>query len=196
MITNDCAHGVGRSTVCQILFRSKVRRFIMVSTPGCSSSPGMLSTLADLPFFSVLTDASTSSPRIGYSAMLGAGGTFSISRFPVALWLCNSEQYSVHRSKMFCFPVRNSACLSRMVVVCSSLVDIKSLASGYAFSILFFVKLPSIPWQCSAIQFSFALFTYFVLVDCPVLFCTTWFFLFFFFLLQFSPSATQVPSAI
>ena len=56
---------VGRSLVFQILLQIAVRISIMASPPAWTFSAGMLSTPADIPIFSALTPASTSSRRIG-----------------------------------------------------------------------------------------------------------------------------------
>ena len=56
---------VGHSPVFQILLHIAVRMSIMSSPPAWTNSVGMLSTPADLPIFSALTAASTSSNRKG-----------------------------------------------------------------------------------------------------------------------------------
>ena len=56
---------VGHSPVFQILLQIEVRMSIMASASAWTNSAGMLSTPADFPIFSDLTDASTSSRRIG-----------------------------------------------------------------------------------------------------------------------------------
>ena len=56
---------VGHSPVFQILLQIVVRMSIMASPPAWTNSAGMLSTPADIPIFSALTAASTSSHRIG-----------------------------------------------------------------------------------------------------------------------------------
>ena len=55
---------VGHSHVFQILLQIEVRVSIIAS-PAWTNSAGMLSTPADFPIFSALTDASTSSRRTG-----------------------------------------------------------------------------------------------------------------------------------
>ena len=55
----------------------------MASTPPWTCSDEMLSTPADLPFFSDFTAASTSSHRIGQLSLLVGGGTFSTLGSPV-----------------------------------------------------------------------------------------------------------------
>ena len=57
----------------------------------------MLSTLTDFPFFSDCTAASTSLPRMEWSSSVSVWAQFSTDQSPLALWLYNSEQYSVHR---------------------------------------------------------------------------------------------------
>ena len=65
VITRDRVHVVGHSTVFQILLQIEVRMSIMASPPAWTHSAGMLSTPADFPIFSALTDACTSSCSIG-----------------------------------------------------------------------------------------------------------------------------------
>ena len=57
---NDWVHGVGHSSVCQILLQIVVRAVITSSQPAWTSSAGMLPTPADFPFFNDYTAASTS----------------------------------------------------------------------------------------------------------------------------------------
>ena len=56
---------VGRSPVFQILLQTEVGMSIMAPPPAWTNSAGMLSTPADVPIFSALTAASTSSRNIG-----------------------------------------------------------------------------------------------------------------------------------
>ena len=93
----DWVHGVGHSPVCQILLQIVVRAVITSCPPAWTSSAGMLSTPADFPFFSDCTVASTSLRRMGWSSSVSVWVQFSTDGSPLALWLYNSEQYSVHR---------------------------------------------------------------------------------------------------
>ena len=56
-MTKDWVHGVGHSPVCQMLLQIVVRAVIKSSPPAWTSSAGMLSTPADLPFFNNCTAA-------------------------------------------------------------------------------------------------------------------------------------------
>ena len=59
-MTIDWVHGVGQSSVCQILLQISVRMLVTAFLPACINSAGMLSTPADFPFFKDLTATSTS----------------------------------------------------------------------------------------------------------------------------------------
>ena len=96
-MTEDWVHGVGHSPVCKILLQIVLRAVITSSPPAWTSSAGMLSTLADFPFFNDCTAASTSLRRMGLSSSVSVWVQFSTDGSPLALWLYNSEQYSVHR---------------------------------------------------------------------------------------------------
>ena len=96
-MTKDWVHGVGHSPVCQILLQILVRAVITSSPPAWTSFAGMLSTPADFPFFNNCTAASTSLRRKGWSSSVSVWVQFSTDGSPLALWLYNSEQYSVHR---------------------------------------------------------------------------------------------------
>ena len=78
---------------------------IMASPPAWTSFDGMLSTPADLSFFSDFTVASTSSRRIGWLSLLIGGGTSSTLGSPVIVCVYNSEQYSLHLFRMSCSSV-------------------------------------------------------------------------------------------
>ena len=54
VITSDWVHGVGHSPVLQILLQISLKTSIMVSPPAWTSSAGILSTPADLPFSMML----------------------------------------------------------------------------------------------------------------------------------------------
>ena len=96
-MTKDWVHGVGHSPVCQILSQIVVRAVITSSPPAWTSSAGMLSTPADFHFFNDCTAASTSLRRMGWSSSVSVWVQFSTDGSPLALWLYNSEQYSVYR---------------------------------------------------------------------------------------------------
>ena len=131
---------------------------IMASPPAWTSSDGMLSTPADLPFFSDFTAASTFSHRIGQLSLLIGGGTSSILGSPVVVSVYNSEQYSVHVSWMSCSSVRHFPALYWMVVVlsCFELVSFFHKLVGFVvifcllvFVFCFFGWFSLTPWQCS-----------------------------------------------
>ena len=94
-MTNDWVHGVGHS-VYQILLQIVVTVVITSSPPAWTSSAGM-SIPADFPFFNDCTAASTSLRRMGWSSSVSIWVQFSTDGSPLALWLYNSEQNSVHR---------------------------------------------------------------------------------------------------
>ena len=96
-MTKDWVHGVGDSSVCQILLQIVVRAVITSSPHAWTSSAGMLLTPADFPFFNDCTGSSTSLKRIGWSFFVSVWEHFSTDGSPMALWLYSSEQYSVHR---------------------------------------------------------------------------------------------------
>ena len=80
-MTKDWIHGVGHSSVCQILLQVDMRAVITSSPPAWTSSAGMLSTPADFPFVSDCTAASTSLRRMGWSSSVALEdyeGTVSI----------------------------------------------------------------------------------------------------------------------
>ena len=96
-MTKDWVHGVGHSSVCQILSQIVVRAVITSSPPAWTSSAWMLSTPADFPFFNDCAAASTSVQSMGWSSSVSVWVQFSTYGSPLALWLYSSEQYSVHR---------------------------------------------------------------------------------------------------
>ena len=65
---------VGHSLFFQTLLQIEVTMSIMTSPPVWTNSAGMLSTSADFPILSALTDASTSSHRIGGCSSSGVYG--------------------------------------------------------------------------------------------------------------------------
>ena len=95
-MTKDWVHGVGHSSVCQILLQIVVRAVVTSSPFAWTSSSGMLSTPADFPFFKDCTAASTSLRRKGWSSSVSVWGQSSTDRSPLASWLYSSVQYSVH----------------------------------------------------------------------------------------------------
>ena len=79
---SDWVHGVGHSPVLQILLQISVKTSTMVSPPAWTSSPGILSTPADFPFFSDATAISTSSRKIGCRSSSGGWLQSSIALSP------------------------------------------------------------------------------------------------------------------
>ena len=152
-MTKDWVHGVGHSPVCQILLQI-VRAVITSSLPAWTSSAGMLSAPADFPFFNDCTEASTSLRRMGRSSSVSVWGQFSIDGSPLALWLYNSEQYSVHRFSICRSSVRHFPERSWTVVAFPCFTVVKSFTSCYALLLLFFLRFSSISLHCSPIQFS------------------------------------------
>ena len=70
---------------CPIMLQIVVRAVITSSPPAWTSSAGMLSTPADLPFFNDYTAASTSLRRMGWSSSVSVWGQFSTDGSPSAL---------------------------------------------------------------------------------------------------------------
>ena len=91
VVTKDWVHGVGHSLVCKILFQIVVRAMITFSPPAWTSSAGMLSTLADFPFFNDCTAASISLRRMGWSCPVSVWRQFSTDGSPMFLWLYSSD---------------------------------------------------------------------------------------------------------
>ena len=105
---DDWVHAVGHSPVCQILLQVVVRAVIAYSPPARNSSAGMLSALADFPFFNDCTAAFTSLRRMGWSSSVCAWEQFSTDGSPLAFWLYSSDQYSIHRFSI----CRSGQCLT------------------------------------------------------------------------------------
>ena len=84
-MTKDWVHEVGYSPVCQILLQIVARAVITSSPPALTSSAGMLSILADFPFFNDCTAASTSLQRMGWSSSVSVWGQFSTDGSPLVL---------------------------------------------------------------------------------------------------------------
>ena len=156
-MTKDWVHGVGHSPICQILLQIVVRVVITSSPPAWTSSAGMLLTPADFPFFNDCTAASTSLRRMGWSSSVSVWVQFSTDGSPLALWLYNSEQYSVHRFSICRSSVRHFPERSWTVVVFPCFTVVKSFTSWYALLLLSFLKFSSISLHCSPIHF-FSLF--------------------------------------
>ena len=129
-MTKDWVHGVGHSPVCQILLQIVVRAVITSSPPAWTSSAGMLPTPADFPFFNDCTAASTSLRRLGWSSSVSVWVQFSTDGSPLALWLYNSEQYSVHRFSICRSSVRHFPERSWTVVVFPCFTVFKSFLVG------------------------------------------------------------------
>ena len=140
------------------LLQIVVKAVITSSPPSWTSSAGMLSTPADVPFFSDCTAASTSLRRIKWSSSVSVWGQFSTDRSPLALWLYSYEQYSVHRFSICRSSVRHFPERSWTVVAFSCFTVVKSFTSWYALLLLFFLRFSSISLHCSPIQFSLAFF--------------------------------------
>ena len=157
-MTKDWVHQVGHSPVCQILLQIVVRAVITSSPPAWISSAGMLSTPGDFPFFSDCTAASISLQRMRWSSSVSVWGQFSTDGSPLALWLYNSEQYSVHRSSICRSSVRHFPERSWTVVAFPCFTVVKSFTSWYALLLLFFLRFSSVSLHCSPIQFSLAFF--------------------------------------
>ena len=136
-----------------------VSAVITSSPPAWTSSTGMLSTPADLPFFSDCTAASTSLRRMGWSSSVSVWGQFSTDGSPMALQLYSSEQYSVHRFSICHSSVRHFPERPWTVVAFLCFTVVKSLISWYALLLLFFLRFSSVSLHCSPIQlFFFPLF--------------------------------------
>ena len=89
-MTKDWVHGFGHSPVCQI-----VVKVVITSSPTAgTTSAGML------------TAASTSLRRIGWSSSVSVWGQSSTDGSPLALWLYSSAQYAVHRFSISCSSVQ------------------------------------------------------------------------------------------
>ena len=163
-MTKDWVHGVGHSPVCQILLQIVVRAMITSSPPAWTSSAGMLSIPADFPLFSSCTAASTSLRRMGWSSSVFVWGQSSTDRYPLALWLYSSEQYSVHRFSICCSSVRHFPERSWTVVAFPCFTVIKSFMTRYALLLLFFIGFSSVSLHCSPIQFPFACFMHLLML--------------------------------
>ncbi len=163
-MTKDWVHGVGHSPVCQILLQIVVRAVITSSPPAWTSSAGMLSTPADFPFFNDCTAASTSLRRMGWSSSVSVWVQFSTDGSPLALWLYNSEQYSVHRFSICRSSVRHFPERSWTVDAFPCFTVVKSFTSWYALLLLFFLRFSLILQHCSPIQFSSAFFMHLLML--------------------------------
>ena len=168
-MTKDWIHGVGHSPVCQILLQIVVRAVITSSPPAWTSSAGMLLTPADFPFFSDCTAASTSLRRMGWSSSVSVWVQFSTDGSPLALWLYNSEQYSVHRFSICRSSVRHFPERSWTVVPFPCFTVVKSFTSWYALlqqqqEQQLFLRFFPISLHCSHIQFSLAFFMHLLML--------------------------------
>ena len=85
VMTKDWVYGVCHSPVCQILSHIVVRAVITSFPPAWTSSDGMLSIPADLPFLSDCTAASTSQRRVGCSSSVSVWGQSSTDGSPLVL---------------------------------------------------------------------------------------------------------------
>ena len=145
--------GVGHSPVCQILLQIVVRAVIASSPPIWTSSTGLMSTTADFPFFNdwLLRGGE-------WSSFVSVWVQFSTDGSPLALWLYNSVQYSVHRFSICRSSVRHFPERCRTVVAFPYFIMVKSFTIWYAFLLLFFLRFSSISLHCFPIQFSLAFF--------------------------------------
>ena len=134
-------HGVGHFSVCQILLQIVVRAVITSSPPAWTSFAGMLSTPADFPFFNDCTAASTSLRRMGWLSSVSVWGQFSTDGSPLAIWLYNSKQYSVHRFSICRSSVRHFPERSWIVVASPCFTVVKSFTSWYALLVLLLLNL-------------------------------------------------------
>ena len=83
-------------------------------------------TPADFPSFNDCTAASTSLRRMGWSSSVSVWVQFSTNGSPLALWLYNSEQYSVHRFSICRSSVRHFPERSWTVVTFPCFTVVKS----------------------------------------------------------------------
>ena len=138
---------------------------MITSSPHASTSPaGMLSTPADFPFFNDCTAASTSLRRMGWSSSVSVWGQFSTDGSPLALWLYNSEQYSVHRFSICRYSVRHFPERSWTVVAFPCFTVVKTFTSWYVLLLLLFLRLSSTSLHYSPIQFSLAFFMHLLML--------------------------------
>ena len=163
-MTKDWVHGVGHSPVCQILLQSVIREIITSSPPAWTSSAGMMSTPADFPFFNDCTAASTSLRRMGWSSSVSVWVQFSTDGSPLALWLYNSKQYSVHRFSICRSSVRHFPEQSWTIVAFPCFTVVRSFTTWYALLLLFFIRFSSISLHYSPIQFSSAFFMHLLML--------------------------------
>ena len=89
---------------------------------------------------------------------------FCTDKFPLALWLYSSEQYSVHRFSICRSSVRHFPERSWTVVVFPCFKVVKSFTNWYALLLLFFLRFSSISLHCSPVQFSLAFFMHLLML--------------------------------
>ena len=158
-MTKNRVHGVGHSTVCQMLLHIVVRAVITSSPPAWTSSTGMLSTPADFYFFSDCTAASTSLRRMGVCRPLCLSGDSLVLmdlHWPCSFTAQSSilvHRFSICRSSVRHFPER-----SWTVIAFPCFTVVKSFTSWYALLLLLFLRFSSILLHCSSVQFSLAFF--------------------------------------
>ena len=104
----------------------------------------MLSTPADFPFFNDCTAASISVRRMGWSSSVSLWVQFSTDGSPLALWLYNSEQYSIHRFSICRSSVRHFPERPWTIIAFPCFTVVKSFTSWYALLLLFFLRFSSI----------------------------------------------------
>ena len=90
-----------------------------------------------------------------WSSSVSVWEQFSTDGSPLALWLCSSEQYSVHQFSIYRSSVRNFPEQSRTVVAFPCFTVVKSLRCWYTLLLLFFPRFSSISLHCSHVKFSF-----------------------------------------
>ena len=143
VMMKDWVHGVGHSSVCQILLQIVMRSVITSSPPTWTSSAEMLSTLADFPFFNDCTAASTSLWRMGWSSSVSVWGQSSTDGSPLALQLYSSVQHSVRAVGRFFEPVREGISCSCPARV--SQLWVKQLVSTWHYWVDIFIVQRKVP---------------------------------------------------
>ena len=106
----------------------------------------------------------TSMQRKGWSSSVSVWGQFNTDGSPLALWLYNSEQYSVHRFSICRSSVRHFPERSWTVVGFPCFTVVKSFTSWHALLLLFFLRFSSVSLHCSPIQFSLAFFMHLLML--------------------------------
>ena len=150
---------LGHFPVFHATLQMMVSTLTISSPPVWISSAGMLSTPGDFPFLRAFMTSSTSDLRIVSSAwfsMLSMTLTFQALESPPALWLYESEQYSVHLALIYCGSVKLSPFLSLIADVLLCLVHVRPFTVWSAVLLSFFFRLSSISLHWSSIHSCFA----------------------------------------